>query len=91
MVDQNRIKGAAQDAMGTVEESVGGLTGDTETQAAGKGRQAAGEAQNDYGRASDQVRHAGQKVVQATSEQPLAVFFITLAIGFFLGRMSARR
>ena len=37
MVDQNRIKGAAQDAMGTVEESAGGLTGDTETQAPGKG------------------------------------------------------
>jgi uncharacterized protein YjbJ (UPF0337 family) len=55
MVDENRIKGAAQGAMGTVEESLGVLTGDSETQAAGKARQAAGEAQRAYGRASDRV------------------------------------
>ncbi|MBV9498831.1 MAG: CsbD family protein [Acidobacteriaceae bacterium] len=91
MVDENRIKGAAQDAIGKVEESVGGLMGDSETQVSGKARQAAGEAQNAYGRASDQARRASEKVAQATAEQPLAVFFITLAIGFFFGLMSARR
>jgi uncharacterized protein YjbJ (UPF0337 family) len=91
MVDENRIKGAAQGAMGTVEESLGVLIGDSETQAAGKARQAAGEAQRAYGRASDQVRQASGKVVQAAAEQPLVVFFTTFAIGFFLGRMSARR
>jgi uncharacterized protein YjbJ (UPF0337 family) len=52
MLDENRIKGAAQDAVGTVEESLGVLSGDSETQATGKAREAAGEAQRAYGRAS---------------------------------------
>jgi uncharacterized protein YjbJ (UPF0337 family) len=91
MVDENRIKGAAKDSIGKVEEAVGGLTGDSDTQASGKVRQAEGEAQNAYGRASDQARRGSEKVVQAAAEQPLAAFLITLAIGFFLGRMSARR
>jgi uncharacterized protein YjbJ (UPF0337 family) len=73
------------------EESVGGLMGDSETQASGKAREAAGEAQNAYGRASDQAHRVSEQVAQAAAEQPLAVFLITLAIGFFFGRMSARR
>lgn len=90
MVDENRIKGVAQDVVGRLEESVGGSIGDSETQAAGKARQVAGEAQNAYGRAADQARYAGEKVVQAAAEQPLAAFLITFAIGFFFGRMSVR-
>jgi uncharacterized protein YjbJ (UPF0337 family) len=89
MVDENRLKGAAQDVVGKVEDAAGGLTGNAETQAAGKARQAAGEAQNAYGRASDQVRHASGQIAQAAVEQPLTAFLIILAIGFFLGRMSA--
>jgi uncharacterized protein YjbJ (UPF0337 family) len=88
MVDENRIKGAAQSVAATVEDAAGGLTGDVETQAAGKARQAAGEAQNAYGRGADQVRQMSGEVVQAAAEQPLAAFLITFAIGFFLGRMS---
>jgi uncharacterized protein YjbJ (UPF0337 family) len=89
MVDQNRMEGAAQGAIGKVEKAVGGLTGDTETQAAGTARQAAGETRKAYGKVSDQVRQAIEVIAQAAGEQPVTTLLIVLAIVFALGRMSA--
>ncbi len=41
-MDENRMKGAAGNIGGKVKDSVGGLTGDTKTQAEGKLDQAVG-------------------------------------------------
>jgi len=87
MVDKNRIEGAAKEAIGNVEDAVGGLTGDAETQAAGKTRQAAGKFQNAYGKAFDEVRNASKHVIETSREQPIAALLVALAVGFFLGRV----
>src|ERR1700730_7261072 len=62
--DKNRIEGAAKAVVGKVEDAVGGLTGDAETQAAGKTRQVAGKFQNAYGKAFDEVRNASKHVIE---------------------------
>jgi uncharacterized protein YjbJ (UPF0337 family) len=46
MVDESRIEGATKKFGGKVQDAVGGLTGDTETQAHGARNQATGAARN---------------------------------------------
>jgi uncharacterized protein YjbJ (UPF0337 family) len=74
--------------MGKVEDAAGSLLGDTETQEAGKIRQAAGNFQSTYGKVADEVRNATESIIDASGEQPVVTLLVTLAIGFFLGRMS---
>ena len=54
-MDEDRVKGAATNIGGKVKDAVGGLTGDTKTQAEGKMDQATGQVQNAYGSAKDAV------------------------------------
>ena len=56
MVDENRVEGTIKNATGKVQETVGGVFGDTDTQVRGKANQYAGEAQSYYGEALDTVR-----------------------------------
>jgi uncharacterized protein YjbJ (UPF0337 family) len=88
MVDKNRIEGTAREAVGKVEDAAGELLGDTETQAAGKIRQAAGNLQSAYGKAADEVQDATGSIIQIWEEQPVMALLVTLAVGFFLGRLS---
>ena len=53
MVDENRIEGAAKNLGGKLQDTVGGITGDSETQVRGKANQIAGTAQNAFGSALD--------------------------------------
>jgi uncharacterized protein YjbJ (UPF0337 family) len=55
-MDKDRIKGAAQQAKGTVKEAAGKVTGDTKLQAEGKANKAAGKVQNVVGRLKDRLR-----------------------------------
>ena len=84
MVDSNRIQGAAEDVVGKVQDGMGGLLGDTATQAKGKAREFAGQAQGYYGEALDTVR-------DVTSDQPLVAILAATGIGFLLGALIARR
>ena len=52
-MDENRIKGAARNVEGRIEDAVGGLTGDTGTQFEGKLDQGAGKVQSAFGSAKD--------------------------------------
>ena len=76
MVDESRVTGAARDAFGRVQEAVGGLTGDRNSQARGMYNQAQGQTENALGQLADSVR-----------EQPLTAVFIGAAIGYLLGRL----
>jgi uncharacterized protein YjbJ (UPF0337 family) len=58
-MDKDRIAGAAKDVAGKVEGAVGDVTGNAQTQAAGRAREAAGTVQNLYGQAKDTARDAG--------------------------------
>ena len=57
-MDKDRIAGSARDFAVKVEGTVGGITGDAKTQAAGQVREATGTAQNLYGQAKDGARNA---------------------------------
>ena len=84
MVDTNRIEGAAEDAVGKLQDGMGGLLGDGASQARGKARQAAGQAQGFYGEALDTVR-------DLAADQPLLAIGSATLIGFILGALFARR
>lgn len=57
-MDKDRIGGAAQELAGQAEGMVGDITGDAQTEAAGRAREAAGTVQNLYGQAKDKARGA---------------------------------
>jgi uncharacterized protein YjbJ (UPF0337 family) len=83
MVDENEVEGTIRDLGGKVQDAVGGLTGDTETQARGKLNQAAGKAQKTFGAAADEVR-------DTVSHQPLTALAIVAGISFVLGAIIRR-
>ncbi len=93
-MDEDRMKGAASNIGGKVKDAVGGLTGDTKTQAEGKLDQAVGQAQNAYGSAKDQVREGasamGAELDSFMSERPVAALLAAVGIGYALARLMHR-
>ncbi len=83
-MDENRFEGTAKDIGGKLQDAVGGLTGDTSTQARGKANQAAGQMQDTYGKVVDQLQ-------DLTHNQPLTVLLSTLGIGLLFGYLLGRR
>ena len=61
-MDSDRIKGAAQEIGGKVQQGFGKLTGDSSTQAEGAARELGGKAQGAFGEAKEQVRHVVEDV-----------------------------
>lgn len=57
-MDSDRIKGAANQAKGSVKEAVGKVTGDAKTQAEGKVDKAVGKAQSAVGGLKDKIRES---------------------------------
>ena len=55
-MDKDRVEGAAKNVSGKVKESVGKLTGDEKTVAAGQAEQKVGKVQNAVGGLKDTVR-----------------------------------
>ncbi len=54
-MDKDRIAGSAKDVAGKIEGAVGDMTGNAQTQAAGRAREATGTLQNSYGHALGDV------------------------------------
>jgi uncharacterized protein YjbJ (UPF0337 family) len=67
-MDKDRIDGAAKDAAGKVEGTVGHLAGDAETGVSGRLREASGTVQNLYGQAKDAARDAGDAAVSLAKD-----------------------
>jgi uncharacterized protein YjbJ (UPF0337 family) len=90
-MDEDRIAGTARKLGGKVQEDVGRLTGDTQTQLKGMANQAAGAAQDLYGQAADTARDTAatfDKWLRNTIEtQPYTTAIVALGIGWLLGRM----
>ena len=55
-MDEDRIKGKAEDVKGRIKRQVGEWTGDEEAQAEGTMDQAKGKAQNAWGKVKDAAR-----------------------------------
>ena len=57
-MDEDRVKGALNQAKGAVKETVGNMTGDKKMEAEGTADKTAGKVQNTVGGAKDTVRDA---------------------------------
>jgi uncharacterized protein YjbJ (UPF0337 family) len=55
-MDKDRIEGSAKNIGGKIKEGVGKMTGDSKTQAEGKGDQVEGKIQNTVGGLKDTLR-----------------------------------
>ena len=84
MVDENRVEGAVKDIGGKIQDAVGGLTGDTSTQARGKANQAEGKVQGTYGEVLDDVR-------SYATDQPMTTVMVAMGVGVLLGFLLGRR
>ncbi len=84
MVDENRVEGTIKNVAGKVQESVGGVFGDTDSQARGQANQFIGEAQSSYGEALDTIR-------DLAADRPITTIAAAagagLVIGLILGRL----
>ena len=93
-MDEDRITGAATNIGGKVKDAVGGLTGDTKTQAEGKMDQATGQLQNTVGSAKDAVREGastmGAELDSFMSEKPMMALLIAAGVGYLLARITHR-
>ncbi len=61
MVDENRVKGALDQAKGAIKEGAGKLVGDHKLQAEGMADKVKGKAESAVGGAKDAVRDAASK------------------------------
>ena len=57
-MDKDRVAGAVKQAKGLLKEAAGRVTGDTKTEAKGKGERAGGKLQSMIGGVKDAVRDA---------------------------------
>ncbi len=94
MVEENEFEGTARDLGGKVQDAVGGLTGDSETQAKGKWNQVAGKAQKTFGEAADQAKTTFSDATGELRENvvgnPLAALAIVGGVFFALGFLARR-
>ncbi len=93
-MDEDRFKGAATNMGGKVKDAVGGLTGDTKTQAEGKLDQATGQLQNTIGSAKDAVQEGastmGAQLDSFMSEKPMMSLAIAAGVGYLFARVTRR-
>ena len=85
-MDEDRVTGTAKNVGGKIEEGVGRMTGDAQTQLKGQARQVAGEAEDLYGQARDAAAGFTDVVQRTIEQQPYTAIAIAVAIGWLLGR-----
>ena len=61
-MDEDRVKGAAQNIRGKVKEAAGKAVGDRKLKTEGRADQAAGKIRNAVGGAKDAIRDAARKI-----------------------------
>jgi uncharacterized protein YjbJ (UPF0337 family) len=85
-MDEDRVTGTAKDLGGKVEEGLGRMTGNAQTQLRGQARQAAGAAEDLYGQAKDAATSFTDIVQRTIEQQPYTAIAIAVAVGWLLGR-----
>jgi uncharacterized protein YjbJ (UPF0337 family) len=83
MVDENRFEGANRNFGGKIEDAVGAVTGNKESQTRGQVNRVAGAAQNAYGQTIDGVR-------DFASDQPVVAILSAMGIGVIIGLLLNR-
>jgi uncharacterized protein YjbJ (UPF0337 family) len=85
-VDENRVTGTAKNLGGKVEEGLGRVAGDAQTQVKGQAKQVAGAAEDLYGQAKDAAANFTDIVQRTIEQQPYTAVAIAVAVGWLLGR-----
>lgn len=85
-MDENRVTGTAENIGGKIEEGIGRMTGNAQTQLKGQARQISGAAEEFYGQAKDTAAAFTDIVHRTIEEQPFTAVAIALAVGWLLGR-----
>jgi uncharacterized protein YjbJ (UPF0337 family) len=85
-MDENRVTGTAKNLGGKVEEGLGRIAGDMQTQIKGQARQIEGAAENMYGQAKDAAAGFTDIVRETIEERPYTAVAIAVALGWLLGR-----
>jgi uncharacterized protein YjbJ (UPF0337 family) len=85
-MDEDRITGTAKNVGGKIEEGIGRMTGNAQTQLKGQARQAAGAAEDLYGQAKDAAASFTDVVQRTIEQQPYTAIAIAVAVGWLLGR-----
>ena len=85
-MDEDRITGTAKNLGGKVEEGIGRMTGNAQTQLKGQARQAAGAAEDLYGQAKDAAASFTDIVQRTIEQRPYTAVAIAVAVGWLLGR-----
>ncbi len=90
-MNENRIEGNIDQLTGQVQDNVGGLFGDTKSQAEGKARNVYGMAEELTGRATDQAQTMVQNLGELVRERPLTSVIIGIGVGWLVGFALTRR
>jgi len=85
-MDENRVTGTAKNLGGKVEEGLGRVTGNAQTQFKGQAKQLEGAAEDLYGQAKDAAASFTDVVQRTVEQQPYTAVAIALAVGWLLGR-----
>ena len=85
-MDEDRITGTAKNVGGKIEEGVGRMTGNAQTQFKGQAQQVAGAAEDLYGQARDAASGFADIVQRTIEQQPYTAVAIAVALGWLLGR-----
>ena len=81
----DRIEGGLKKGLSKAQDTWGGLTGDTRTQAQGKANATSGSVQDVVGQAKHRAEDLYDEVESYAKEQPLRALAITLAVGAVIG------
>jgi uncharacterized protein YjbJ (UPF0337 family) len=85
-MDEDRVTGTAKSVGGKIEEGLGRVTGNTQTQLKGQPRQVAGAAEDLYGQAKDAAASFTDILQRTIEQQPYTAVAIAVAVGWLLGR-----
>jgi uncharacterized protein YjbJ (UPF0337 family) len=81
----DQIEGTIRKGVGHVQDAVGGLTGDSQTQAEGKFNQIAGSAQDALGQAREKVQTLYDDAESYAKSQPLVALAVASGVGIVIG------
>jgi uncharacterized protein YjbJ (UPF0337 family) len=83
LIDGPKIRGqVTRTSAGKIEEGLGRVAGDAQTQLKGQARQVAGAAEDFYGQAKDAASSATDIVRRTIEEQPYKAVAIALSAGY---------
>jgi uncharacterized protein YjbJ (UPF0337 family) len=85
-MNEHRATETAQNLGGKIEEGIGRIAGDAQTQFKGQAKQVAGAAEDRYGQVKDAAAGFTDIVQRTIEQQPYTAIAIAAAVGWLLGR-----